>query len=122
MGEGWYVREQLPLALDPDSEPEPDVAVVAGSPLDHFHEHPKSALLVVEVADSSRRKDSTQKVALYGQHGIREYWLFDLVDYHLVVYRGPEADGYAERQVLTRDETVTAPETTTSIAVGALLP
>ncbi len=119
--EGWYVREQLPLALDPDSEPEPDVAVVAGVPLDYFDDHPSTALLVVEVADCSRKKDSTAKVALYAWHGIREYWLLDLVEYHLVVYRQPGPDGYAERIVLSSDETVTAPETTAPIAVENLL-
>jgi Uma2 family endonuclease len=122
IGEGWYVREQLPLALDPDSEPEPDLAVVAGAPLDYFHAHPTAALLVVEVADSSRRKDRTEKVALYGRHGIREYWLFDLVEYKLIVHRQPEQDGYAERLMLTPADSVTAPETSAPIPVRDMLP
>src|SRR5262245_24175981 len=54
-----YVRAQLPLALDPDSEPEPDIAVVAGSPRDYRDAHPSSALLVVEVADASLVFDRT---------------------------------------------------------------
>ena len=122
IGAGWHLRVQLPLALDPDSEPEPDLAVVAGAPLDYFHEHPHTALLAVEVADSSRRKDSTAKVTLYARHGIREYWLLDLVEYKLVVHRRPERDGYAERLVLTPADTVTAPETSAPIAVSDLLP
>src|SRR2546422_561144 len=40
-GTGWSVRVQLPLALDADSEPEPDVAVVQGAPRDHLREHPR---------------------------------------------------------------------------------
>ena len=122
IGEGWHVREQVPLALDPDSEPEPDIAVVAGAVRDYIHEHPTTALLVVEVSRTSRQKDRTAKAALYARHGIREYWLLDLVDYHLIVHRQPGPDGYAERQVLTTDDTVTAPEAATPIAVEALLP
>ena len=50
LGDGWYVRAQMPLALDDDSEPEPDVAVVAGDVRDYRDTHPARALLVVEVA------------------------------------------------------------------------
>lgn len=51
-GAGWHVRLQAPLALDDDSEPEPDVAVVAGAHRDYVGSHPETAALVVEVADS----------------------------------------------------------------------
>jgi Uma2 family endonuclease len=122
IGEGWHVRVQVPFALDPDSEPEPDVAVVAGTPRDYVREHPNTALLAVEVALTSRQKDRNVKTILYARHDIREYWVLDLVDYALVVHRQPEPDGYVERLVLTRDDTVRVPETSASIAVRDLLP
>src|SRR5438309_4698604 len=52
-GHDVFVRTQLPLALDVMSEPEPDIAVVAGSPRDYRDNHPSTALLILEVADSS---------------------------------------------------------------------
>ena len=39
-GFGWHPRQHSPLALDDESEPEPDVAVVAGIPLDYVGAHP----------------------------------------------------------------------------------
>ena len=71
----YTVRIQLPLVLDPDSEPEPDVAVVVGKPRDYRKAHPTTAVLAVEVADSSLVKDRTEKAQLYARHGIIEYWI-----------------------------------------------
>src|SRR5215831_19338892 len=51
--EGHDVRVQLPLALGERSEPEPDVAVVAGSLWDYQIEHPTTAELVIEVSDTT---------------------------------------------------------------------
>ena len=60
-GSGCHVRPQTPLAVGPDSEPEPDVAVVEGAPGDYLDAHPTTALLVVEVSDDSVRRDRTVK-------------------------------------------------------------
>jgi Uma2 family endonuclease len=83
------VRTQLPLALDPASEPEPDVAVVAGSPRDYRDAHPSGALLVVEVADTTLAFDRTVKASLYARAGIADYWVLNLVDEQLEVHREP---------------------------------
>src|SRR5687768_4992852 len=50
---GWIVRNEKPVALGDDSEPEPDLAVVGGSRADYRDEHPTRVALIVEVADSS---------------------------------------------------------------------
>ena len=52
-GAGWVIRIQLPIALDEDSEPEPDLVIVRGRARDFSRAHPASVALVVEVADSS---------------------------------------------------------------------
>ncbi len=96
-GDGVDVRTQLPLALDPDSEPEPDVAVVSGAPRDYIDEHPSTALLVVEVADSSLIFDRTVKAAVYARGGIADYWIVNLIDRLLEVHRAPERSGEAPR-------------------------
>lgn len=88
---GWHVRVQLPLALDPDSEPEPDVALVAGTPRDYVEEHPCTAALVVEVAFGSLQLDRVVKGALYARAGVPEYWIVNLPDDVIEVYREPAA-------------------------------
>jgi len=88
-GIGYYVRVQMPIALDPYSEPEPDVAVVPGSARDYRDAHPTTALLIVEVADSSLTFDREQKGSLYARAGIADYWIMNLPEGRLEVYRDP---------------------------------
>jgi Uma2 family endonuclease len=91
-GAGWHARLQAPLALDDDSEPEPDVAVVAGEYRDYVSGHPSTAALVVEVADSSLGLDRRLKVGLYARAGLPEYWIVNLVEGVLEVHRGPRSE------------------------------
>jgi Uma2 family endonuclease len=105
-GARFHVRVQLPLALDPDSEPEPDLAIVAGQPRDYRDAHPTSAVLVVEVSDTSLAFDRTWKMSIYARAGIPDYWIINLQDRLLEVYREPAPDaaavvGYAYRQRLS---------------------
>jgi Uma2 family endonuclease len=126
---GWHVRVQLPLALDDESEPEPDLAVVSGGPRDYV-DHPSRPALVVEVADASVALDRAHKGGLYARARLPEYWIVNLVDRVLEVYRepGPDASalyGWAYRAVqsLSSGEHVSplaAP--TARIAIADLLP
>lgn len=70
-GPGWWVREQLPIALDDRSEPEPDVSVTAGSPRDYHETHPTRPALVVEVALSGLRIARGRKRVAYAAARIR---------------------------------------------------
>jgi len=88
-GPGWAVRAQMPIALDDESEPEPDVAVVMGTHRDYAAAHPTRAALLVEVADSSLPDDRGTKAALYARAGIADYWILNLVDRVLEVSRDP---------------------------------
>ena len=127
---GYSIRVQLPLALDETSEPEPDVAVVAGHFRDYRDEHPHTAVLVVEVSDSTLRFDRTAKASLYAQSGIPEYWIVNLTDRSLEVHREPGrmaeqplGHAYFHVHCHREDETVTPlamPEA--RIAVARLLP
>jgi len=98
------VRVQLALAVSDDSEPEPDIAVVR--PGRRFDEHPSTALLVIEVADASLRKDRGIKAALYARAGVPEYWIVDLPARVLEVHRDPQGDAYATVERHGRGETV----------------
>jgi len=83
------VRTQLPLALGDMSEPEPDIAVVTGSPGDYRHEHPGTAVLVVEVSDTTLATDLGKKAAVYARAGLPKYWVVDLVHEVVEVHREP---------------------------------
>lgn len=89
---GFIVRAQMPIALDDESAPEPDLAVVAGRRADYGHGHPTRAVLVVEVAASSLHFDRHDKGSLYARARIAEYWIVNLIDRVLEVYRDPEPD------------------------------
>ena len=91
-GPGWEVRDQGPLALDNESEPEPDLAVVPGSFRDYRVEHPSRPVLVVEVAESSLFLDREHKGSLYARARIADYWIINLVDRALEIYREPAQD------------------------------
>ncbi len=94
-GPGWEVRAQGPIGLDDESEPEPDVAVVPGRPEDYRSAHPSRPVLTVEVAESSLPSDRERKGSLYARAGLSDYWVLNLEDGVLEVYREPAADSSA---------------------------
>jgi Uma2 family endonuclease len=123
---GWDVRGQLPVALDDDSEPEPDISVVSGSFRDYRHGHPPRAVLIVEVAESSLSLDRALKGSLYARARVPDYWIVNTVDRALEVHRDPVADAaarygwrYTTVATLRVGETVTslsAPDSPISVA------
>jgi Uma2 family endonuclease len=94
-GPGWDVRSGLPVALDDESEPEPDVCVVPGGPRDYRDAHPSHPVLIVEIALSSLHLDRRIKSSLYVRAGIADYWIVALPDRHIEVRRHPVADAAA---------------------------
>jgi len=130
-GPDVWIRIQMPLHLQGFSAPEPDLAVVPGRPRDYAKTgHPTTALLVVEISDTTLPFDRRFKASLYATAGIADYWIVNLDDRQLEVYRSPAADprqkygfGYADRSILDVDEyalPLAAPAA--RIAVGDLLP
>jgi Uma2 family endonuclease len=103
---GYDIQVQMPLALGQASEPEPDVAVVPGSFRDYPDAHPDHAVLIVEVADTSLEFDRTQKAELYARSRIPEYWIVNLVDRRLEVFRGPQASRYDIQLLFNADDSV----------------
>ena len=94
-GPGWYVRAEGPIGLDDDSEPEPDVAVVPGEPDDYSRAHPSRPVLTLEVAESSLANDRGRKGSLYARAGLADYWVLNLIERALEVYRDPVVDATA---------------------------
>ncbi len=113
LGATFHVRMQGPLELGAHSEPEPDVAVVAGSRDQYVSRHPTSALLIVEISDTTLISDRTRKASLYARAGIADYWIVNLVDRKLEVRRSPVPEaaqayghGYASTTELSPPATV----------------
>lgn len=129
-GPGFHVRSQRPLDLGPESEPEPDAAVVRGRPRDYVSAHPVTAVLVVEISDTTLAYDRGRKAALYAKAGIPEYWIVNLVDRILEVHRDPRPlsgkpseCGYRSMRQFEPSKTVTPLESPSAvILVTDLLP
>jgi Uma2 family endonuclease len=128
-GPGWRPCVQMPLLLTPTEAPQPDLAMVKGSPRDSAV-HPSTAELVVEIADSSLDYDTTTKAELYATAGIADYWVLDVDGRRLLVFRDPVplpaglgATSYRTRLTLTDADTISplaAP--TSAVRVADLLP
>jgi Uma2 family endonuclease len=87
------VRVQLSFAASDDSEPEPDIALV--DPGDYDDAHPNRARLIIEVADTSLRKDRRLKAEVYAASGVPEYWVVNLVDRQIEVSSDPVRGTYS---------------------------
>jgi Uma2 family endonuclease len=106
VGEDGVVSPQNPIALPPDSEPEPDIAVLRPECL-YRTEVPNAhdVLLLVEVSHSTLAYDRDVKIPLYAKHGIPEVWVFDVTSRSVSIYREPTRNSY--RRLLTPDRSET---------------
>ena len=125
-GSGYHVNIQQPIALNDLTEPEPDVIVARGES-GHYEDHhpsPEELLLVVEVSDTTLQFDRIRKAALYSANGIPEYWLVNLPQRQIEVFRQPASDpNYQFIEILGEDQILSplhAPNAT--IQIAELLP
>ncbi|BAZ15587.1 hypothetical protein NIES4071_74590 [Calothrix sp. NIES-4071] len=107
---------QAPVSLPPNSEPEPDFAILQNRSDDYFSAHPapEDVLLVMEVSDSSLDYDQDVKLPLYAEAGISDYWIFNLADSQLECYSEPFQDNqgkynYRNKRVELPSQTVKLP-------------
>lgn len=129
-GGGYRVRAQLPVALDDESEPEPDVSVVRGSLAQADRTLPSRLELVVEVAERSLTFDRREKASLYARARVEDYWIVNLVSRVLEIHRQPIRDAqtpygwrYASARTLTGVELAFALSAPLArIAITDLLP
>ena len=130
LGPGWLVRSQGPIELDDESEPEPDIAVMRGDRRSYSHRHPSRPALVLEVAKSSLAFDREHKGSLYARARLDDYWIVNLVDRVVEIYRRPVPDTsapfgsrYASKEVLSAESSVELLEVPGArILVSDLLP
>jgi Uma2 family endonuclease len=130
-GKKSRIRSQSPVTLERRvSQPQPDVTVAIRRPEGYADRHmnAQEILLLVEVADTSLHSDRTDKLDIYASEGIKEYWIFNLLDNQLEVYQEPylSATGegtYKIKRTYARDETISPqafPEC--QIALNEILP
>lgn len=95
------VRFNGPITL-PDSEPEPDIAIVRLPDTAYLDRHPgpEDIFWIIEVANTSLKKDLDLKAAIYAAAGILEYWVLDLANQRVTVFRQPQAGQYLEKQIV----------------------
>lgn len=129
-GPRWEIRQGLPIALGQRSEPEPDVTVVEGPPERYLTDHPALPALVVEVSRSRLAFDRGEKGDLYARAGIRDYWIVNLADRVLEVYREPARSRVSRPRWIYRSVRVLRPPAAVSplarprarVRVAELLP
>jgi Uma2 family endonuclease len=99
------LRVQGPLAATDDSEPEPDLALLASwTP----GPHPRTAVLAIEVAWTDRRTPR-RKIAIYAVAGVEHYWIVDGPARTVEVFTDPRPDGYGRIDVLRGDDVLEVP-------------
>lgn len=105
-GDVAFVQPQGPVRLSDDSEPQPDLALIRRRPgYTAGHPTPDDVFLIVEVG-TTVQYDREVKALLYARSGIPEYWLFDVNQETITVYRDPTPEGYPTVQVLRRGDRI----------------
>lgn len=99
------VRSEQPLALL-RSEPEPDIVIVPGKIEDYRNSHPTTALLVIEVSLTTLLEDR-RMASIYAESNIPEYWLVNLNNQTVEVFRSPTNGEYSSMEIFSADKTLT---------------
>ncbi|MCE9553189.1 MAG: Uma2 family endonuclease [Planctomycetes bacterium] len=101
------IRLQLPVRFPlSDSEPQPDLTWVVRRDFSKLHPEPHEVLLLVEVAESSLEVDRGLKLALYAEAGISDYWIVNVAEKQIEVYRTPVGRDYRDKAICRGDEVV----------------
>ena len=125
LGGQVLVRPQLPIRLNNYSEPEPDVAVVMPDALRYLDHHPMPSeiYLLIEVADTTLKGDCNLKANNYAKSGIADYWVIDVKNRQLHVFREPTQNGYQSEVILSADDSISPLQfSDLSIAISEMLP
>lgn len=117
----WEVRPGLSFAASDDSEPEPDLMVTSDS--SKLDDAPTTAFLLIEVSNSSLRKDRKIKLPIYAEAGVPEYWIVNVSKRGAVtveVYTNPTPTGYANMAILRDGDVLRPSHVPIEIAVADL--
>jgi Uma2 family endonuclease len=124
LGKRVLIRAAKPITLhNSNSEPEPDIAIVAplGDAYMEHHPYPENIFWVIEYADSSLAKDTEIKRQTYAAAGILEYWVINLRSMELIIYRDPLHGDYQSKLTLTTGNVTPLAFPDVAVAVDRLL-
>ena len=104
LGDRARVREGRPITLAPNSEPEPDIAVVRplGEVYRQRHPYAEDIFWLIEFSNTSLAKDLKPKRQLYAAAVIPEYWVVNLKARQLLVFRDPSEGDYHHEEMLSQ--------------------
>ena len=125
LGNRVAIRIQVPVTLQPKSEPEPDIALVLPPQRRYRDHHPteREIFLVIEIADSTIIGDREVKRKMYAKAGIADYWVIDVKNSYLFVFRNPRGETYLQEIELGRgDRVMPLAFPDVSVSVDELLP
>ena len=98
------VRVQGSIMLDDNSLPQPDITVLRRR--DNYQRERATAadvLLVIEVADSSLRRDRELKLPHYAAAGIPEVWIANVPARQVEAFSNPVDGVYQSRRIVPTD-------------------
>ena len=104
------IKSQNPIIIPNHSEPEPDI-VIAKYRQDSYkskHPEPEDIFIIIEVSDSTLKKDRTLKYQLYAKANISEYWIINLIDCQVEVNRQPKNGTYHFKQIFSEAGSIEA--------------
>ena len=87
-----------------ESAPEPDVLWLVKKDYSTRHPEPAEIPLLIEVAESSLAEDTGEKAQLYAEAGIQDYWVVNLVEDCVEIFRNPRSSGYQSREIRRGEE------------------
>jgi Uma2 family endonuclease len=98
-GNRFRLSTQNPLTLMPRSEPQPDLMLLKPRADRYSASLPSAAdvLVLIEVSDRTLEYDRGLKLLLYAQHGVSEYWIVDVQEKRIEVFRDPSHKGYTRK-------------------------
>jgi len=118
----YKIRVQGPIRINRHSEPEPDIYVSIKpekkNNKDNPHPTAKDVLLLIEVSDSTLQKDRKIKLPIYAEAGIPEYWIVNLVDEQIEVFRNPKGDKYSSKKIYKKGKTIKCEKLDFELNVG----
>ncbi|HNF17677.1 MAG TPA: Uma2 family endonuclease [Leptospiraceae bacterium] len=102
--QNFIIRSEQPLSIG-NSEPEPDISIISGTLSDFKSRHPDTARLTVEISVSTYELDF-QKQFIYADADVQEYWIINLKDRELEVYKNPSSGKYLEKKIFRSSDAV----------------
>lgn len=118
----YFYSPQSPLRLETQNVPEPDIVVAKPREDDYMNSpmKPEDVHLVIEVSDSTIQRDRKVKIPLYAMADIPEYWIVNLKEHQVEIFREPENETYQKTIIAKSGEIAVCEKTRFTVSVDDL--